>query len=217
MLYFIGDIHGNFKALRKIIDNIPSEATIIQVGDFGFWPHLKDEWMAAHIERPIYFIDGNHDHHPSLYKVEEETELWPNAIFIPRSTVKEIDNFKILFMGGAGSVDYKWRMNGMDYFPLLEEINQINIENVPEDIKIDLIVSHTPPRDVIEECFDPAVLENFFGISRHWKDKGSILLEDLRKKLGDPLLICGHMHRAVKWNGVRILGINEVFKFPDDF
>lgn len=216
MIYFIGDIHGNFKTFKKIVSNIPKDATIIQVGDFGFWPHLKEEWEAVGIDRPVYFIDGNHDHQPSFSKVEEEIELWPNAIFIPRGTIKEIDNFKILFMGGAGSVDYKWRRKGIDYFPLLEEINQFDIDKVPTDAKIDLIVSHTPPRDCIDKCFDPAILETFFNISRNWTDKGSILLENLRKKLGNPPLICGHMHRAIKWNGIRILNINEVFKFPDD-
>lgn len=216
-LHFVGDIHGQFKAFKNTIAHIPEEDTIIQVGDFGLWPHLKESWLSANITRKVYFIDGNHDHHPSLLHLKEETEIWPNAIYIPRGTVwVHHGKTTILFLGGAGSVDYKWRHRNIDYFPDLEEIRQEDIDKIP-DWKFDLIVSHTPPRNCIDECFDPAVLENFFGISRHWKDRGSILLEDLHRRLDYPKLICGHMHRSLKWNNVRILGIHEVLKWPNEF
>ena len=99
MIVFVGDVHGNFGLLAKKLVDVPKDAVIIQVGDFGMWPgHYEDDWHHAwsRLDRPpLYFIDGNHECHPLFAGITSPEEMWEGAIFIPRGIVMELDGFKI--------------------------------------------------------------------------------------------------------------------------
>ena len=218
MIHFIGDVHGEFNRFRDICKQIPQEDTIIQVGDFGFWNHMSDRWnrqAGPHLERPIFFIEGNHDFLPALQSLKEETEVWPNAVYIPRGTIKVIGGYRMLFVGGASSVDGHWRARGIDYFPDLETIRHEDLVHITKDDEIDLMVTHTPPVSCVKDVFDPNDLVNFFGLSKEWTDYGTVILEAKWNELGNPPIICGHMHKAVQWNNVRILDILEHITMKD--
>ena len=218
MLVFIGDIHTAFDTLKLIQNKYEGrDATFIQVGDFGYWPfsRYREAWDRAQITRPVYFIDGNHDHNPSLFRLAEGSngpvETWPNAFYVPRGTVLTLDNKRIGFLGGAGSVDYKWRALNVDWFKE-EQIREEDVNKLLSQKPVDILVVHTPPKSCIDANFDPAVLENFFNLPRTWTDPSSLKVEHVWKELGLPPLICGHMHRSLKWHGVQILNINETLE-----
>lgn len=209
-LFLVGDIHGYFSYLEAIVNRISEfapDAMIVQVGDFGYWPKLEKTWHK--LAMPVHFIDGNHEYIPDLIKIKEITEVWPGAHYIPRGTQLKLGEKNVLFVGGANSVDYKYRTLGEDYF--IEEVlgdaeTSKILESVPQT---DLIVTHTPPIKCIEANFDKQALSHF-GLPYAWLDVSSWNVDSLWTRLNMPPLYCGHMHRAVQWKTVRILDINEI-------
>ena len=140
-----GDIHGNFNELNTLI-NKKNPEIIICCGDFGYWP----KQISMNIKNPntkILFCDGNHEDHWELNKLKNN-EILPNVFYMRRgSTYTLPDNRKILFMGGANSIDKHYRKLGVDWFPE-EIINQKDFQNLP-DCDIDIFVTHTCPNELI--------------------------------------------------------------------
>lgn len=215
MLVIFGDIHGNFRRFKTLLNDVPADATVIQVGDFGLWPQLKPQWDMAGIDRDVFFIDGNHDYHPFL-ALNEATEIWPHAIFIPRGWVMELSDHRVLFLGGSKSVDRKWRRFGSiqhGWF-LQEQLTDKDVElaliNARSDPRpIDLMITHAPPDCVIRKNFSDDGLIHFEHDPKTWVDESALLVEKAWRNLGSPRLICGHMHRSVIDGNVQILGIEE--------
>lgn len=160
MIFFLGDIHGNFNYIageikRKKITN----CTIIQVGDFGigfttpendlkileaFNLFLKDHGVI------MYAIRGNHDD-PKFFQGDY---IFDNLKLIPDYTVLELEDHKILCVGGAVSVDRVPRLNEMQkaarYGSKKEQFwfdeKFIFEEDKVKDLSgIDIIVTHTAP------------------------------------------------------------------------
>ena len=223
MIVLLGDIHGDFLYLPTLLKGVPKDATIIQVGDFGFWPNLyrghyadgwKKYWPQCEWEGKFYFIDGNHESHPDLTNLSEVTEVWPGANFIPRGHVMEIDGLTIGFMGGAASIDSLYRTEGHDWFPE-EVIAQEQFERLyNQDIELDLLVTHTAPQSIINANFDTNVHLQF-GQPDNWYDPSAGLVQKLYEKFDCPL-VCGHFHKHLIDGHCRILDINEVYEFRTD-
>src|SRR5438045_9265616 len=109
-MYLIGDIHGDFFILKKLLDQIPPDETVIQVGDFGIWPQLAPRWKKAQIERDVHFIDGNHDYIPWLdADATTRIEIWPHAFYVPRGLVFPVDDKQVIFLGGSKFVRCSFR------------------------------------------------------------------------------------------------------------
>jgi Icc-related predicted phosphoesterase len=181
--------------------------TIIQVGDFGWYPELIKERLPE-LPWPLYAIDGNHEYHPMLRGMDEVTEVKKNLFFVPRGKVLEIDGYKIGFMGGAHSVDIAWRRKDIDWW-VDEEVTDENIAKLI-DKKVDILVTHTPPTGFIMRNFGP-INKNSWGLKPDWEDKSSLKIEKLWGEMGMPPLICGHMHKPVIDGQIKLLDINEMF------
>lgn len=221
MIVLIGDVHGYFNAIKTIQNKFPDPNTIfIQLGDFGYWPEYAGKWERERSGRPLYFIDGNHEYLPDLVKIDKVKEVWPDLFYIPRGTVLTLEGKRIAFMGGAASIDKARRTPGMDWFAE-ELINRNDVDKLiwnlskngnPMDLeKVDLLITHTPPADCIEANFDAKEAADRFGVPESWKDPSSFEIEAIANRLGNPPIICGHMHRNVKWRNVQILDINTYY------
>lgn len=211
MIVVIGDIHGEFWALDALLDRIPANAKVIQLGDFGIWPRKRPEWNGV---RPVYFIDGNHDHIPSLpIRASAPVEVWPNAFYVPRGVVLELDSKRILFCGGSKSLDRAWREKDSEWHGWFED-EQLSDDDVERALTnanggVDFMVTHTPPDSVIRRNFHPNGLRSFGHDPATWVDESARNVERLWNAVGQPPLYCGHMHRSVVDGNVRILNINE--------
>lgn len=214
----IGDIHGNYRFLKAVVGEIVKkygEIPIIQVGDFGFWPGLREQYTPP--PSSVLFIDGNHDDCQALIGYPPDMwvnpiELWPNAIYVPRGTVMTVDEKTVLFLGGAKSVDRQFRRKHVGVNSWCEEEvirprDQLQAALNAAGKKIDLMVTHTPPQWMIEKYFGPPVA---FGHDANWKDISAQYVEDLWKAVDCPPLYCGHMHRSIEDGVCRILNIEEV-------
>lgn len=210
-MILVGDIHGDFAFMKRVMVENPDKV-IIQVGDFGYWPFLSNTWHDLEIPGKVYFIEGNHDYLPDLMDLKIVTEVWKNAFYVPRSTVLELEDTKIGFIGGANSIDRKWRKkNSMQHGWFdEEEVTEKDVDKLLSR-KPDIVIAHAAPVKVIERNFDPKVPVAFFGhLPGEWVDPSAINLQKVADT-GIPYY-CGHMHDEVIDGNVRILGINEVIE-----
>ena len=169
MILWLGDIHADFYVLKAIFKKakedgtLDAPVTIIQVGDFGWSPVFLNS-MLPELPWPVYAIDGNHEYHPMLKGMDKVTEVKPNLFYVPRGTVLNIDGYDIGFMGGAHSVDKKWRQFGVDWWPD-EEVTEQNINQMLAKVKsVDILVTHCPPKNFILRTFGP-INKAYWGLS----------------------------------------------------
>jgi predicted phosphodiesterase len=117
MILVVGDIHGEFEELKQsLIKKMITDCYVIQVGDFGIGFNLINSDLRRLIdlnsfleERNIimYVIRGNHDN-PDFFKGNIK---YSNLILMEDYTVLELDDRKILCIGGAISIDRTKRKN----------------------------------------------------------------------------------------------------------
>lgn len=210
MLRVIGDIHGNYRRLLRLVEEALADGifAVIQVGDFG-WYRANVGFFEKHpLPLPVYFIDGNHEDH-SLLQFDVVTEMYSNLFFVPRGTVLELDGRRIACMGGAASVDKAYRLRNGWHWSALEDITLAEAQRFDGVTDIDLFITHCPPQSVIQRHFDPMALQ-YFGLPPTWRDANADIIETLWNDWGNPLVISGHMHRTVVGPNYRILDIDEV-------
>ena len=168
-IMMVGDVHGDWGKLNTVISAKHPE-TIIQCGDFGYWPRwngkdvdVNTHEFLAYNRKPrywkfmgikngdvrVHWCDGNHEDHASLRRVSEDMdqiETMPNVFYQRRGSVLTLpDHRTVLFMGGADSIDKNYRTAYEDWFPE-ELITSEDMRKLP-DHQVDIVVSHTAPRE----------------------------------------------------------------------
>jgi hypothetical protein len=140
-MFFIGDVHGKYKRYKRVIRG---RRDTVQLGDMGvgFWRLRMDERVPDHnpphskmVEGNHRFIRGNHDN-PSVCKRQSQ--------WIPDGTVEG----DVMFVGGAVSVDRKWRTEGLDWWPD-EELSIAELDRligIYADAKPRIVVTHDCPQ-----------------------------------------------------------------------
>lgn len=188
-LYILGDVHGDFGRLNTFI-NKKFPQRVICAGDFGFWPGHKEFELSKIKNRftEVLWIDGNHE---NIEKIQEiignSRELTPiqNITYCPRgSTLTLPDGRKILFMGGASSIDKHWRTPGYDWF-WQEDISYKDMEALPDE-EIDIVISHTCPSSFLNTMLSKD--------ARKFNDPAYEYLEFILDKYKPKLWFFGHWH-----------------------
>lgn len=212
MLGILGDVHCNWAVINMLSEMKFAQKidAVIQVGDFGFYPDALDmHWKKPPF--PVYAIDGNHEHFPMLRGIDRVTEIKPNLFFVPRGTILELAGYRIGLCGGGESVDKAWRRENYDWFAD-ERVTHEQIERLYGS-NIDFLVTHVPPRSLIDKAFPPINLESW-GLPHGWVDVSAVTIEYLWNQLNQPPMFCGHMHHSVDGSKygmkVRILNIDEI-------
>ena len=198
---FIGDVHGNWKKYKKIINECD---TSIQVGDFGvgFVSKITEQ---VHSNPPYdsmkkgdhRFIRGNHDN-PSVCK--------KHPFWIPDGTMV---HDKIFCIGGAKSIDAHYRTEGYNWW-VNEELSYkefLIVCDVYEKLKPSIIVAHEMPESltyiVCSKCNktkydDPSITRQF--------------LDNMLEIHKPDLFIHGHWHvnHHTIHKGVEYIGLGEL-------
>lgn len=147
-IIFVGDCHGNFTHmlcnLIRLTEAKVEFDTIIQVGDFGFYPGIKIGFpkRSFSLLPPLYFIDGNHEDHEFLNHAVKLRKTF-GGFYIPRGEVWVKDGIKIGFMGGAFNVDRRQEVGGIN-FPSREEISNFS-KKINDMGGVDIMVTHSCP------------------------------------------------------------------------
>lgn len=184
----VGDIHGKFKEysyytlgvgrLRHATEPAPPERSI-QVGDFGigfdsvYWHDSVNEWMK---KNPGHrFIRGNHDD-PDLCEAM--------AGYIPDGTVEG----DIMYIGGAWSIDYAYRIPGVSWWPD-EELSVTEFNNA-----IDLYRSAKPRVMITHDCPTQIAWDMF--VSRDDSLTGN---KQIKTRTGEALQAMWEIHQPEEW------------------
>ena len=163
MIVYVGDIHGAWKTFKSLIDryklgNIEEITYIIQVGDFGIGFNNKYDMQTLEDlnnffkERNIICIAirGNHDD-PSFF---QGNHIYSNLQLVPDYTTIEIDGKKHLFVGGAVSIDRKYRVSqdqkeasygSSQRSWWYDEIFILDEEKLKDIYGVEVVVTHTAP------------------------------------------------------------------------
>jgi len=160
---YLGDIHGNFDWLKREIKRVgigenEEVAYIIQVGDFGIGFNNKSDLDTLNLLNEflklrniiMIAIRGNHDD-PSFF---QGNHIYSNLMLVPDYTTMEIDGRNHLFVGGAISIDRKYRLHKdqiaasygssqKSYW--YDELFLLNEEKLKDITGIDVVISHTAP------------------------------------------------------------------------
>ncbi len=202
----VGDLHGCWGALNALI----SEKTpdfILACGDFGWWPlldgkpeertrvsssverisstHWKLHGIKTHGTR-VYWCDGNHEDHSVLPQDGCIHEVYKNVFFCSRgSSIMLPDGRKVVFAGGAHSIDKDQRIVGHDWF-FEETIKYNDLDRILSNERADIVVSHTCPAS-----FLPYMVR---GVFAKGVDPSCQALEAVLDHLHPDLWFFGHWH-----------------------
>lgn len=226
-MIFIGDIHGNFEYIKYLVNSRHIEdANFIQVGDFGVGFDKKHVDLAALyrlneiLEKAnchLYVIRGNHDDPRYFNGVFEFRYLH----LVPDYTVINIEGKRVLFVGGATSIDRVYRKENK-YGWWEDEVFVLDEGKLLKMYNIDVVVTHNSP----DFCWPLDVN----GLVLSFAAKDATLLEDLRNERKDltrmyDLLAMnndihswyyGHFHNSqlteYKGTDFRLLGIEETYE-----
>lgn len=242
-LMFCGDIHGEFKSfVHKLVQLNIDNINIIVCGDIGigfysinYYHNLFKQLNPRLKKRNIhlYCFRGNHDDpeyfNNNIVKTEVLMKI-TNIHLMDDYDILKNDNFSILVIGGAISIDrknrWKWDHKTQKQVPCGYWENEV-IKDIPENFidelyekgiaNIDIICSHSAP------IFCPPFTKNNLDIFAKYDesllddlDNERKLLEKIYNKLiyHFPLIkyyIYGHFHHSyfIEINGVKFYGLNK--------
>lgn len=157
-LIFWGDNHWSFAYIKELLANKELENTVlIQVGDFGIgFKHLeksksvlrKLNTLLIESNVTLYISRGNHDD-PS-YFVNNRIKM-SNIIFLSDYTILQVNDHKILCIGGAVSIDQIHRSIGKTWWAN----EKVVYDEIVKSLRgITTVVTHTticeapPPLDM---------------------------------------------------------------------
>jgi hypothetical protein len=184
-IYVVGDVHAEWDILNKFIEE-ENPDTILQCGDWGYWPAFdgktelgdpvygayggligRTQWNLNDIKNPntkIHWCDGNHEDHWALKELigdreNDSVETQPNCFYQSRcSTMMLPDGRRVLFIGGALSIDKEHRTEGVDWFRE-ETISYSDFEHLPM-CEIDIVISHTCPTSFLSSLKTGAKIDD---------------------------------------------------------
>lgn len=200
-----GDWHANaLHAINAIDYAAKNDATEIwQCGDFGYWPlfdlgklflkQVSNRLDESNID--LYFADGNHEHHPSLKPDSNFPFALPNTLarirYVPRGALLPVGGpLRVMFIGGAASVDRKWRTPGHDWFSS-ETLSLRQIQRILASPPVDIVVAHDAPAEAELVLMKDVWPEEDIKLS----DAHRMLMSELAKLLKPSLWLHGHYHQ----------------------
>jgi hypothetical protein len=114
----------------------------MQVGDFGDgWPGSERFQYTGDL--PFHWLDGNHENYDLLDAGYTSSSKLVH--YQPRGSVLELDKLRVMFFGGASSIDKKHRTMGKSWWPQ-EEITYGQVSQALQvDRPIHAVFSHEHP------------------------------------------------------------------------
>lgn len=165
----VGDVHGSIAQVRRALDYAEAQgvSTVVQLGDFGIWPgeqgrRFIEDVVSELIQRKIWllFVDGNHEDFNQLYDLPLDLEdgtrpVGPFLAHLPRGLRWTWRGVRFAALGGAHSVDRKWRLPEVSWWPE-EWVSDSELEQLREGDKVDVLFMHDSPSGAPNAvCDDP--------------------------------------------------------------
>lgn len=180
-ILFAGDTHGDSTHVRYLVGRAKASSCdrVFVLGDFGHWPHMADgrrfleqlNNLATKEQVPIYFLDGNHDNMPPIYRTPQPADrygfLHPTVVEGDKETVMTNIHYaprghqwiwgskRFIALGGAYSVDKDYRLKeearrGRSNYLWFEteEMTDGDMENILRTASprvVDVMLAHDKP------------------------------------------------------------------------
>lgn len=210
MVYITGDCHGEFKRIFDFCLKFKTtkDDYLIITGDVGInYYGQEDNKLKQQLQNlPITLlcVYGNHEERPENIKTYQQVKMfggtlyqekqYPNLLFLKDSEIYQIDNKKILVLGGAFSINKELILkNGYKWFkdeqPSLKTKKQTLINLKKHNYQIDIILSHTCPYKYLP-------IEKFYiGIDQSKVDQSlEHFLDKIENITTYQSWYCGHFH-----------------------
>ena len=205
MIYITGDMHRDFSRLNDF--PFEKEDMLIILGDVGINYCLdeRDNELKRYLELlniTLFCVRGNHEERPENIHTYQETTMFdgkvylenefPHLIFAKDGETYNIAGKRVLVIGGAYSVDKKYRIAcGYKWFnsEQLDEQEKNSILSKVKGQHFDIVLSHTCPYK-----YEP--VEVFLpGLDQFMIDKSmERFLNQVEKNIDYDKWYCGHYH-----------------------
>jgi hypothetical protein len=196
----IGDIHGKVPEYLHVIDGVDDS---IQIGDFGmgfglrgkadFTDNLISQCPGRH-----RFIRGNHD---------DPDECARSGRFVRDGSIEG----KVMFLGGAASIDRDWRVEGIDWWPG-EELSTARLGDM-----IAIYDKHRPDVLITHECPEFFAKEKMIKLvngDAAFPSRTRDALDAMYAIQPPKLHVFGHWHHDLSYEhhrtGTRFVCLNEL-------
>lgn len=196
-----GDWHANTEWAIRTLNH--SQDTIIHVGDFGytfsadFIGPLERALRRTH--KRLYFIDGNHDNHEHLAALPTRPDgtkwLTSRIRYLPRGLRWNWHGVNFLALGGAYSVDRRYRTKGVSWWEG-ETISLAEAESAAASGSADVMFTHDCPADLLipglEKTARRIPSDDLKEANGHRQ-----LLQGVVDAVRPKTVYCGHFHQRL--------------------
>jgi predicted phosphodiesterase len=193
-----GDTHGNLPHVSYVLHQalLADAPTVLQVGDFGYWPHMepfheKVDRLATKVGITWMWLDGNHENFDALelavdVDADVPQQMGESLFYLPRAATWDQAGARFMSLGGAHSIDKAYRLEGVSWWPQ-ELITRTQVDRALDRGHVDVLLTHDAP-----EGLCPIVSDDYKGddVSRGNRKAVSAVMEASRPQL----LVHGHFH-----------------------
>ena len=228
MIFITGDKHAEFnEVINFCIKNETTKNDImIILGDAGinYFADFRDNNLKLVLSKlpiTLFCIHGNHEQRPefiSSYKTKKfkngivfYEEQYPNILFAKDSEIYDLDNKKVLVIGGAYSIDKYFRLNyGYNWYeseqPSAATKNKV-LDLIKRIKNVDIVLTHTCPykyipREMFLSKVDQSTVDN----------STEKFLDEVEEKLTYNIWYCGHYHTDKSIDKIRFM-FNDIMEF----
>lgn len=222
-----GDWHGRgtwaIMALKAI-----SQAgihTVYHVGDFGIWPGREGQKylralnrQAALYDQVIYVTLGNHEDYTQANStpVSDDGLQWitERIAIMPRGFRWDIAGKSCVSFGGAASLDFEDRREGIDWWKE-EAITMGDVYRLAEAGPADIMISHDAPNGIDSLKFLKRDTNKISEKAIAYSNESRKLMDAAVSIVQPSLLFHGHYHtyhdETVEFDGFssRVIGLNR--------
>lgn len=172
-----GDWHGSISQGAKVLDWAAEQGVhvILHLGDFGIWHNDKpflnklEQRLEIH-DQILLFVDGNHEDFPRLYAKPVTgngmRKVRDRIFHLPRGFRFTINDTSFLALGGAASIDRKFRVLDRSYWEeelITEEDVQKSLEGGHADVMLCHDSPSSAPNTVVDDVMGQMRAQLSFG------------------------------------------------------
>lgn len=140
----LGDIHGDFDTVTRIMQENTHIEHWLCVGDLGM--DLGNYFTPP---KPLYYIHGNHDDFELLESIENDIINIPTLRHIKNTEIIEVSGLKILGLGGNYSPNYyKYKSRDLPGAKKRHYTRE-EIEKCKRHKNVDILLTHEAPSPFI--------------------------------------------------------------------
>lgn len=201
MVYVTGDLHGDYKKLKKALKRCKKNDYLLIAGDFGFlWSGTPAEKKLLHkigkSKTKIGFVDGANEnfellnlYQPSDFCGGQAANISGNLWYLMRGEVYEMEDRKIFCFGGAKSDSAETKQAEGKWFPeempTLEQM-QRGYENLKKHhFEVDCLLTHQPSGSILASLEDGYI--DCDGLQ--------VYLDEINKEVQYRVWVFGRLHR----------------------